>query len=406
MTPRSLRHDRSHAVAVSRTRNQVTDSATLADTVHKMLTGDVEDTAASTANIASALQRVIGAAAACEPVVEDCAARDEPETARDETRDSAQTSLAVDRTRILARGPMLLLAYRYLADQLSAIRESAPAALAGQSPEGVHQMRVAIRRTRAALKAYGPMLPRAQWREFGTGFRWLASTLGRVRDLDVYEARLARQFAMLAPEQAAALAPYRAHLHREYAEARARMVAAIEGPRYVKLLAAVAESTQKGPSAAALRRWGSFRVCDGAPEYLDAALRRVRKRGRRIDADSPPQALHELRIRAKRLRYLMEIFVPVYGKRLERLIKPVRRLQDALGEYQDACVAMSQLQSYGEGVGRSRNRHRELMALGCLMQLESEAAAAARSRFDAEWQRFDRKLERSRLLAAVGKSRD
>ena len=97
--------------------------------------------------------------------------------------------------------------------------------------------------------------------------------------------------------------------------------------------------------------------------------------------------------------------MPVYRKPLARLVKPVRRLQDALGEYQDACVATTQLATYGEGVGRSSRRQRELMALGCLLQIEAEAAAAARARFAAEWHRFERRVDRSRLLAAIAKSR-
>jgi CHAD domain-containing protein len=406
MTLRSVNHGASRAVAASLTGDGVARGASLAQAVHAALAADGAATAAPTPEILASLRNALRESAASSAPHEAVDVRDRSAVAGDGAvgpmpvrRDAAGASIGVNE-------PVVLLAYRYLADQARAISQSAEAASAGESPEGVHQMRVAIRRTRAALKVFRPMLPRARTRELGTGLRWLARTLGRVRDLDVYQARLANQLAMLEPDEIEALSPYRAHLQREYAEARSTLTEALEGARYGELMGAFAGMVAEGPSAAALRRWDSLRICDGAPAYLDAALRRVRRRGRRIDAESPPEALHELRIRAKRLRYLMEIFVPVYRKRLDRLVKPVRRLQDRLGEYQDACVAMGQLRAYGESIGRSRNRQRELMALGRLLQIESEAADAARERFSSEWRRFDRKLDPSRVQATVEKSHD
>ena len=303
---------------------------------------------------------------------------------------------APDLDRLRPGSPMILLAYAYLAEQLAVLHEQTSPALAGDSPEGVHQMRIATRRVRAALQAFEPILPAENARSLRSGFKSLTQALGRVRDLDVYRQRLGDEVASFDAPTAAALAPYLADLQHEYLDAREALARLLQGPRYRTLVDELAAFLEGSPSAAALRRWCSFRICDGAADYVLIALRRVRKRGRRLGREAPPEALHELRIRAKRLRYLMEIFSTVYGKALARQIKPIRRLQDTLGLHQDACVAADRLWAYTDRLPPAGDAE-QLHALRKLVERQQEIATMARQQFRTDWRRFERRLQSREL---------
>ena len=73
-----------------------------------------------------------------------------------------------------------------LRTNLTTTRDWEPVVLAGEDPEGVHQMRVCLRRMRSALAVFRPAIPRKVTRSFFKEMRWAAKTLDRARDLDVY----------------------------------------------------------------------------------------------------------------------------------------------------------------------------------------------------------------------------
>ena len=81
--------------------------------------------------------------------------------------------------------PVLTLLYYYLGEQFGVIRRQHPRALEGVDPEGVHQMRVAMRRTRAVMKAFREVLGDDVVTRLNAELRWLARNLGRARDADV-----------------------------------------------------------------------------------------------------------------------------------------------------------------------------------------------------------------------------
>ena len=108
------------------------------------------------------------------------------------------------------------------------------------------------------------------------------------------------------------LLDYQRHVERARETARASLPALFGDPRYEALLRAFGEFLAGSPTPGALRRWRSFLVSDGAPAYVEASIKRILKRGNRIDAESEAQELHRLRITAKRLRYELEFFAEVY----------------------------------------------------------------------------------------------
>src|SRR5438046_1565547 len=194
-------------------------------------------------------------------------------------------------------------------------------------PEELHKVRVATRRSRAIVRATRPLLGGAL-APVADELRWLAGLLGPVRDLDVLIAHLRVEAESLDEDRAGAESIVSA-FESERETSMAALEAALASERYQTLLV-------------------SFRVAVAAlperPEDLrpvaTKALRRLDKAARELPGDPTDQELHKLRIRAKRARYTTEL---VGGKGSERLVKRLKRLQDVIGEHQDAVVAEERL---------------------------------------------------------------
>lgn len=236
----------------------------------------------------------------------------------------------------------------YLREQADAIRALDPA-VRRDRPDAVHQMRVAIRRMRSTLAAYRALIPRAATRDLNGELAWLATVLGAARDLEVLEQRLRHEVAAL-PEHLV-LGPIQAQLTRYFAGRRARahdeLLAALDGERYLALLAAVealltdppftpaAEKPARRQLAPLLRR--AYRSVDG---YLTTA-------GHLPAGNDRNTALHEARKAAKRLRYAAEAAAPALGTPARRLVDRAKQLQELLGDHQDAAVSLAVLRELG-----------------------------------------------------------
>lgn len=220
------------------------------------------------------------------------------------------------------------------------------AALDGSDPEGVHQMRVTLRRMRAALRVYSDILPRGQLDWLNDELKWLAGALGPARDWDVFLTELLPPVEEQTPDDPG-LAVLRQSALGARAGAYGEAYAAVRSPRYAELVLRFGEW---------LERAGWRDGCDGdALAILDGPLsevsgdmlqrqyRKARKRGRKL-ADAAPERRHQLRITLKRLRYVSEFFTPLYTKKAAgKLVSSVRRLQNTLGHFNDLTTAEARL---------------------------------------------------------------
>ena len=279
----------------------------------------------------------------------------------------------------------------YLAEQMQALNAYAPYAYEGLHPEGVHQMRVATRRLRAALKAFGDILPANSARSLAAEAGWLCDVLGAVRDLDVHLEHLHGYRESLPRERQHSLDAYEQHLERARTRARRCLTTVLASNRYRRFRSSYLKLQEQarqigaddGPS-----------IAEFAHEYVPKRIATVRRDGRKIRSDSPPAAYHRLRIRIKKLRYGLEILNGPYGEELARASKSLRRLQGRLGDHQDACVAEEELARY-------RDEHasggREKRTFDRLIGSERSRAEKLRRRFRGDWERFEsesRKLKK------------
>jgi triphosphatase len=216
--------------------------------------------------------------------------------------------------------------------------------------EAVHKARIEIRRLRAAMSLFRPIVRGRPYGEIKVELHWLSKQLGRVRDLDVVQAV---HFKTADPEirassnsreLAAAIEVKRIEAHRRFAKATASGRFACLKKVFASWLTHCALPRANLDKALAKRD-------RPVGPFLAGALERRRKKFAIVVGDinhlNAP-ALHRLRIRAKKLRYMMEFCEPLITdpgarKRLGYFTKAMNKMQGALGEIQDGRANMKLL---------------------------------------------------------------
>jgi CHAD domain-containing protein len=222
-----------------------------------------------------------------------------------------------------------------LAHFAAVIEDNVEGTIAAIDTEFLHDLRVAVRRSRSILKLAADVLPANLAERFQPEFKWLGDLTTPVRDLDVYLLELDNMAARLASADPRDLDPFRSFLIQHRTAERRRLVRGLRSRRFEQVmsdwrtaLGQVAADRDGGPAAAALAR-----------QRIERAFRAVMRRGKRITAESPSEQVHELRKRCKELRYLLEVFRPLCVDTPYRLlIKELKALQDTLGDFQDGEV--------------------------------------------------------------------
>jgi CHAD domain-containing protein len=206
----------------------------------------------------------------------------------------------------------------------------------GEDPEELHDMRVATRRTRAALSLFAEVLP-VRARHVRTELGWLAGMLGAVRDLDVQLERMEVWIEGFPDDDRAALSDLAVLLGRQREDARRALLMCLDSARYERLVAGFATMLRQGPS----RRSAAARAPAGAvvPGLIAQRHRSANKAARRAQRSGEADDFHQTRIRIKRLRYALEFVSDLYDKKTAKYVRHVVKLQDALGLMQGPRLA-------------------------------------------------------------------
>jgi triphosphatase len=297
--------------------------------------------------------------------------------------------------RLRPEDRMIDTAYRIFRRHFERMKANEAGTRLGEDIEFLHDMRVSTRRLRAAFRTFRNVLGKPRLAGFNNQLRWIAGTLGEVRDLDVYLERLPEYAGELPETERPALEPFRAHLEQKRVKARARMLRALDSRRYESFLARFDRFLRRGPAKRPVLETARLPVLVGAPKKIRRELKHVLRAGRAIPAETPPaQQLHDLRILCKRLRYTCEFFRELYGKGMRRFIRSVVELQDLLGAHQDACMAGDNLRQAASKLPARKDTIRLALVLGQLVGSQDRSAAKSRSGFRKAWRQFDRKVHR------------
>ena len=297
--------------------------------------------------------------------------------------------------------PAVDLAFRCFREQFEEMLAQETKAWEGMDPEGVHQMRVRTRRLRAAFRAFKDVMPADSIRSFNREFKWVAAVLGKVRDLDVYRNSLDHYATGVPIQEADHDGNYQRHLDRRWRKARKRLLACLKSRRYERLKDSFAHFLARGPSQQAMNTFGGITIGVAARQLIGKHYKAVLRDGRGITPDSSAEALHALRIQCKRIRYLFEFFNPIYGDSFKSEIKNLRKLQDVLGEFQDAYVATQQLRKYVQRIPKRDRNRGQFIAIGHMISGQDRQEAIQRYDLPRAWTAFDREGARDTVLARL-----
>jgi CHAD domain-containing protein len=246
------------------------------------------------------------------------------------------------------------------------LREREPGVRLGADPEELHKQRVATRRLRSLLRSTRPQLADPDRAErLRNELRWLGRLLGEVRDRDVLIAYLVEELGAI--EEAGAFGAILELLDDEREQAWNEVLAALDSPRYRKLIAEL-----EWPPA--------LRDGERLATAATADYGRLRKAVKRLGAEPKDEELHRVRIRTKRARYAAEA---VGGE--SRFVARAKDVQDTLGVHQDAVVAEERVR---ELVAQVRGTGRTALAAGRLIERQRSRRAAARAAWPKAWKRL------------------
>ena len=288
-----------------------------------------------------------------------------------------------------------------LATVLGRLFDTVEANLAGTiadvDTEFLHDLRVAVRRSRSVLKTAKSVLPADVVGRYRSEFKWLGDLTTPTRDLDVYLLGYPSMTARLVAAGEPDLAPFCDYLQRHRATAYRQLVRGLKSARFTSLAASwrhdldqIAAAPGRKPTTSAL-----------AARRIAKAHRLVLSAGALIDPASPPQALHDLRKLCKELRYLLEVFASLHDPAAQwRAVNELKALQDCLGEYQDTDVQLTELRTFARAMMADRSAPAEtLLAMGEIAADLAVRQGRARAEFAGRFTAFASPRGRARIGA-------
>jgi CHAD domain-containing protein len=236
---------------------------------------------------------------------------------------------------------LTLLAARSMLDRLDAMAARADGVRTANDVEDVHQMRVASRRLRSALRQFRPEFPKSSVKAWSKTVRRVTKSLGPARDLDV---QILFVENAIARNEDGRVEPGLRRLALRLRQRRESIQ-----PRVVRAMDGLVASNLFEDLGGVLRHILTQARIDGWTDHAEPVFERARVSVRgRVESllayetfvSQPDRAdeLHDMRIEAKRLRYTLELFAPVYDGALDPFVKRTKKLQTLLGDLHDMDV--------------------------------------------------------------------
>jgi CHAD domain-containing protein len=295
--------------------------------------------------------------------------------------------------RIKPGAPAAELIQAALRCAVARVQAADPEARRGE-PEGIHQLRTSARRLRSELRTVEGLVDGCWHQHLEGELKWLTGLLGSVRDLDILRQRLLEAVHEgpsssngSEPRLEETLRPLFEAIDARHATNERALREALQADRYRQIVTTLENSAEHPPLKD--EAWEPCRTA--LPPLAAAAWRRLKKRARDLDESDADAEFHEVRKRAKRARYAAELIAPALGRRVDkdakRFIRLTTRVQDVLGEHQDAIVASTEIQQF-----LAEHPQDQEMVPAALKVLETQRQAAdrARDKFFDVWAKLDR----------------
>ena len=271
---------------------------------------------------------------------------------------------------------------------LEVIEQNLEGTIEDLDSEFLHDLRVAVRRTRSVQRQLKRVFPPEELARFRAEFKWLQGVTGESRDLDVYLLGFEDMRALVPASLRDELKPLRHALQTRRAAVREQMVSELRSERLGALRdrwSALLDQLQTLPDHD--RPDAAEPIGSVSARRIAKVYRKVVHEGRAIAEDGPSKPFHELRKRGKELRYLLELFgTPLYPHDVVKpMIKTLKGLQDVLGRHQDREVQVATLSSLAAALPSEPG---PLLATGALIARLDEDKWAARADFGRRFGAF------------------
>lgn len=285
------------------------------------------------------------------------------------------------------------------------MRTNHPGVIADIDSEFLHDFRIAVRRTRSLLSLMKKILPPEQCKYFQAEFRWLGSVTGPLRDIDVYLLEKDDYLDLLPVSLRGGMSTFFERLEARRAGELKDLQSHLGSERYDKLLTEwcrfLSDSDSelfKGPREQSSRVYADSTIVKRFRSFI--------RTGDKISDESADEELHQLRIRGKKFRYLLEFFKSFYHEeQMITFLKYMKKLQDNLGVFNDLSVQQDILGRELDGL-RAKNLQtiRFAAALGGLIAVLADKHQTVRGEFEATYADFTRPEVQELLEVMVSRS--
>lgn len=252
----------------------------------------------------------------------------------------------LDKQTIVAEMPARYAVALMLWQEIEALEKNETILHHEKDDEALHDFRISLRRTRALIGQTKSILGVDRVKPFMQGFKWIGSFTTPVRDLDVLALKLDDYGLTLPDTYRQNLSIIKEFLEQQRTLAYETLIRDINSQRYHHLIEDWKEFLSKFLNEDSVATSDNT-ILTLANKKTWSTYKQVLREGRAISDDSPAETLHELRKTCKKLRYLIDFFSDLHPRKsVKQLIRILKKLQDYLGDFQDAEAHLSLLNRY------------------------------------------------------------
>jgi CHAD domain-containing protein len=277
-----------------------------------------------------------------------------------------------------------------LLDQLDQLEWNIEGIIANIDTEFLHDLRVAIRRSRALLNRVKNAFPISVYKRFSKELAWVGESTTPLRDLDVFLLGFPKYLDSLRPELRTNLMPFHDFLSAHHKTEQVILIKHLNSRRFknfrTKWRAYLEKPLPKSPSA----KLSTKPIGVVADIRIWKTYRRLIKEGFSITENSPATDIHNLRKTCKKLRYLLEFFSDLYSqKEIKETINELKNVQENLGEFQDLDVQASKINHFQDEMSEEgETRKNTFIAMDALIENMSMKKEHVRTEFDQRFLKF------------------
>ncbi len=280
---------------------------------------------------------------------------------------------------------------KILRDLINTIRQNEEGIIKDVDTEFLHDLRVAVRRTRSLFSqvksVFSQEITDRAKREFST----LGKKTNKLRDLDVYLLKKKDYINMLPSDLRPGIEPVFRRIETERKEEQKKLARYLNSPSYKKIIVFWDNFLEDQDLEGFMSHNSAVPAADTAKRSILKRYKKITEHGGTINDQTPDPDIHSLRIECKKLRYLLEFFSSLFAKKeITLMIDHLKKLQDNLGDFNDLYVQQESLRQFLGKVEGKNSSNLETMAIGGLIVVLYKKQQEVRAQFSERFKEFVR----------------